>query len=653
MKKTNYVYNGQIQKPAIVVNYKGKVLKLNQDFTLKYSGTCRTVGTYTVFIQGKGKYKDTVQKKFNILPPKTSIITANSDKSATIKIRWKKISSQIMGYQIRYSIHKNMKSAKNVSITNKKISEKTITNLKKQAGYYIQIRTYNYVQKKGYYSPWSETKYVKTLGTQTKPKPTKSPYPTLKFLSGKSKNKLQREDSLFFRTSNKIKKVTISNDKIIKQIDTYPDYLWVQGREAGKATITITDIYGQKITAAVAVTQQIETKNGNKVTITSVKSDSSLPVPILDSREYSDQYLSLNYKGSFLSTDKYDGYEVYLSWSNNFKDYIQMKYTDTEMGDNYGNISFYSYMVPGSRYYVKARSYKLKGKTKLIGSWGKTYRIDIPDYWTKQKNKAKYSYEIYFLDKYGKNMYSKCMRPIYIKTKNPDPNTINLISGSQSIFQNITNGTGQYFDDIHYTLQSDEQSLLKKVKGGYIGYAEFDKAGTYKTELREYSLKGYTVVKTINFKVKDYKKEATAWVDSIIAKTTTKSMTPFEKMSAVCEYLTKPGRFRYVTVLNDNYVTLASEPNDPCFKTHRWDSYTSPDMLCLFAERIGGFTKIHNCYGDYPIGSAEWYDTHFWIKLSIGKETERFAVCPLSETGEIKKIKYIDFSKLPSSQKIA
>ena len=67
-------------------------------------------------------------------------------------------------------------------------------------------------------------------------------------------------------------------------------------------------------------------------------------------------------------------------------------------------------------------------------------------------------------------------------------------------------------------------------------------------------------------------------------------------------------------------------------------------MLCVFAERIGGFDKIHNCYGDYAVGSSEWSYTHYYAKLTIGSEDRLYAVCPLSFTGEIGEVKKIDFS---------
>ena len=67
----------------------------------------------------------------------------------------------------------------------------------------------------------------------------------------------------------------------------------------------------------------------------------------------------------------------------------------------------------------------------------------------------------------------------------------------------------------------------------------------------------------------------------IINKVTTSDMTPFEKMDAVSDYLTEPGRFKYVTVHGNYLVSLAAEPNTPFFVSYRWDSCTSPAAFVI------------------------------------------------------------------------
>ncbi len=78
-------------------------------------------------------------------------------------------------------------------------------------------------------------------------------------------------------------------------------------------------------------------------------------------------------------------------------------------------------------------------------------------------------------------------------------------------------------------------------------------------------MSGYTVAKTVALNVVDYDQAEKAWMTDIINKVTTSGMTPFEKMDAVSDYLTEPGRFKYVTVHGNYLVSLAAEPNTPFF----------------------------------------------------------------------------------------
>ncbi|MFR5149991.1 MAG: hypothetical protein ACLTER_10990 [Ruminococcus sp.] len=75
----------------------------------------------------------------------------------------------------------------------------------------------------------------------------------------------------------------------------------------------------------------------------------------------------------------------------------------------------------------------------------------------------------------------------------------------------------------------------------------------------------------------------------IINKATTSDMTPFEKWTPVGDYLTEPGRFKYVPVHGNYLVSLAAEPNTPFFVSYRCGFlHTSPAALCDFAKLIEG-----------------------------------------------------------------
>lgn len=66
------------------------------------------------------------------------------------------------GYQIQYSLKKNMKKAKTVTVMGYAQSSRVIKKLKKKKTYYVHVRTFAKVGKTTYYSAWSAKKKVKT-----------------------------------------------------------------------------------------------------------------------------------------------------------------------------------------------------------------------------------------------------------------------------------------------------------------------------------------------------------------------------------------------------------------------------------------------------------------------------------------------------------
>ncbi|MGO5542286.1 hypothetical protein ACTQWG_07255 [Blautia sp. HCP3S3_H10_1] len=666
-----FTYNKKVQRPKVTVTYKGKKLKEKKNYTVKYSSGCRNVGSYTIQIIGKGAYTGTVKRQFTILPPKTQIISASARKNG-INVVVKKQTAQTSGYQLRYSTNSKLKNAKVLTVKGNKKTSFAIGSLKAGTTYYMQVRTYMTVKGKKYYSGWSVAISRKTTGkssnTAVKPTPTKKPTPAptkkptptpttkplpkLTFEEGQSSITLESGKYYGIETSNNIKDINISDETVVYSLgDKGNRYCDFETLEPGKCVITITDIYGQKITSTVQVTQKLyDPRVETSYEVKSETLDKSLPVPNVKSVDYGDEWIELNCPGTFSSSDAYTGYEGYLSYNNAFKESIQVSRCVSEY-NGIGSISFY-YLNTGRSYYVKVRSYTVRNNVKVVSPWSEIRKVDLPNYDKEGTEPARYTYEIYGLDKQKADIYTDCIKPLFIKTDNPDLNSFELLCNGKSPFVNVySGGTTHIYEDIPYENDDSETSSLKKVKGGYIGYVRFSEAGTYNVEFREYSLTGYTVAKRMTLNVLDYDKAAKAWMTDIINKTTTSGMTPFEKMDAVCEYLTKPGLFKYVTVHGEYLVSLASEPNSPYFISYRWDSCTSPAALCQFAELIGGFDDIHNCYGDYPIGSDDWRSWHYIAKVRIGNETRNYAVCPLSPTGEVGEIQKIDLTDLGRMRK--
>ena len=105
--EADQTYTGKALTPAVTVTLKGKVLKLNTDYTAAYSNNTN-VGTAKVVITGKGNYTGSASKTFAIKakttpnvkkPGVTKKITVSKIKTTSAKITWKKV-ADADGYMI-------------------------------------------------------------------------------------------------------------------------------------------------------------------------------------------------------------------------------------------------------------------------------------------------------------------------------------------------------------------------------------------------------------------------------------------------------------------------------------------------------------------------------------------------------------------------
>ena len=656
LSKTVYTYNGKVQKPAVTVKYRGKKLKVNKDYTLTYSKGRKNPGVYTVAVKGKSRYTGTVRKTFRINPVGTKLVSMQSPAGGTtLKLTWKRPSRAVSGYQLRYSTRKDFKVAMVLTINGATKTTATLKNLNPGTRYYLQIQSfYRYAKGKYVYSGWSKltakTTAKKASSSGNNSSNNNTSVDPLSFMN-ETYGVLKKKTGETFEISlsNEIKAVAFSNPGVVVRQEDWGSYMpTFAAVNPGKTNIIFTDIYGQTISSSVTVTEEVYA-DGKTTELTSSKYSEYLPVPKIDMENvyYNPSYVGINCPGTFSASDPYTGYEAWISETRDFSSSFAQTSTTGQWNDlGFGKLSFFfGYRRSGRTQYIKARSFKVDGTTKIYGPWSSIKTVTIGNNSVVSGSKARYSYKLYFLDTVDTGLYGGVSKPLYIQTDNPDPSSIDLVADGKSVFNILTNWDGeQYYDDIDYLKKDDCDNALHKVEGGYVGYLEFEKAGTYHVEVREIGKEGYAVAKTVRWTVRDYNTDLYAWMDQIIADHTNSSMTPFEKMDAVCDYLISDDLFHYVTRSNNKNVSLAAIPNGPCFKAYRWDSYVSPYMLCVFAERIGGFDEIHNCYGDYPIGSAEWSSTHYYAKLTIGSEVRRFAVCPLSFTGDIGEVKKIDLS---------
>ncbi len=152
---------GGLARPPITIVVGGITLREGVDYTVSYSGA-GGLGAATVTITGKGAYRFSVTKTFQVRPKAPTIKKLSLTKKG-FAVKWGKLAaSQTDGYQVRYATKKSMKGAKKATVKGAKRSSLKVSKLKAGKKYYVQMRTYKKVGKKTYYSAWSAAKAVKT-----------------------------------------------------------------------------------------------------------------------------------------------------------------------------------------------------------------------------------------------------------------------------------------------------------------------------------------------------------------------------------------------------------------------------------------------------------------------------------------------------------
>lgn len=267
-------------------------------------------------------------------------------------------------------------------------------------------------------------------------------------------------------------------------------------------------------------------------------------------------------------------------------------------------------------YYLRADG------SMATNQWIGNYWVGADGKWIPNMNQndkqPKYSYEVYTLKPFETTYTGEhCM--VYLKTDNPNEDDIN--------FTNV--GSSWNFDDVHYTYEDNIISFIEKVEGGYLLSINTSEAGSIPVKVYEKDL----LVKEFSIEVLDFSTANEAYMKQILDEVTTPNMTPIEKMEKVSIYLIN--NFDYYTCFTDEngksggYAWLMTE-SGVWWENHQLNSYDSPAILCMFAEMIGGFEDIHNCYGDYPYGTADWYQWHYTCRVKYQGKDYNFQGCPFS-----------------------
>lgn len=446
---------------------------------------------------------------------------------------------------------------------------------------------------------------------------------------------------MYFRldTNNKIAKVEVLDRRLIKDVTSLVDYnsgceTYLVPEEIGVFTVVLTDIYGQTVsyTSNSVLNEYSKELNASRY-------DESLAPPTIARADNARDYCSVDCPGTFPRSDGATGYQMYMCNDPAFPSTFDNDWCDYEWNSTgFVKLSLF-YPHFGKTRYIKVRAYRVEGSTMVYGPWSSVSSFEVPNFSNQRSGGTQYSYEVYFVNDGLSKTYNSGSRVLFVKTDNPDPSTMKLAHNGSSFF-NTTYGNWEP-NDIAFHSSADYGEFWRKVEGGYVAKAAFEDAGTFAVDLLEANSEGYVVAKALTFNVADYWTVYNAWMDGIIAKVTTSAMNPKEKMDAVSAYLVSgEAGFRYVTNANGRLVDLVMQPNTPSFETKRWDSYLSPAALCNFAERIGGFEEIHNCYYD----SGSWSTMHSYARVTYAGQQYYYSVCPYTESSNIGSFEMVNFS---------
>lgn len=172
LSATKYTYDGKVKTPSVTVkDSKGKVLKKGTDYTVSYASGRKNTGKYTVTVTFTGDYSESKTLSFNILPGKTSKLTATQT-ATSIKASWKAVTGT-SGYKVILYTAKN-KTVKTVYTTKTTAS---FTKLSKGTTYKVKVYAYKTIDGKKVYASSSAL-----ITTTTAPGA-----PTLKATAGKKK----------------------------------------------------------------------------------------------------------------------------------------------------------------------------------------------------------------------------------------------------------------------------------------------------------------------------------------------------------------------------------------------------------------------------------------------------------------------------------
>lgn len=255
-------------------------------------------------------------------------------------------------------------------------------------------------------------------------------------------------------------------------------------------------------------------------------------------------------------------------------------------------IGYYYYFVNGKA--VKKQSIVQDGYYYYMPASGKTcYR-------------SKYKYDVKIMNNPEYTLYTNNSIILFIQTDNPDTTSI-TVKGQDS--NKIVT-----YDDIQY-LDNFRTSGLNRVRKGYFTIISFEEAGTHTVTIFENMAK----IAEIDIYVQDYKTARQEWYQSILDEVTDDSMTDYEKMDAICNYIL--ANFKYLPNDSNGYLRTFVTHQGAFFEVKEIDCIDAAGMMCSFASLLG--LECEKTYAGYL--------NHYYAKVYINGTGYIFDATPQSD----------------------
>jgi len=153
------VFTGKALQPDLTLTYKNTDLVLGTDYRVEFFNN-QNIGQASLTIHGIGKYTGSKSGAFSIVPKVVKSLSLKAGKRQ-LTVSWKK-DKAVDGYEIQYSLKKDFKGAKKISIRKAGSAKTALKKLQAGKKYYVRIRSFKKVNGKTYYSEWSKSKNKKT-----------------------------------------------------------------------------------------------------------------------------------------------------------------------------------------------------------------------------------------------------------------------------------------------------------------------------------------------------------------------------------------------------------------------------------------------------------------------------------------------------------